>query len=215
MKTAERELARYLRGQGTSINDILKQVPAAKSSISRWIRDIELSEEQIGRIKLKHVAARERTIQTKRKNPQARIEAIYREAEEAYKDFCQDADFLLGLALYIGEGSKKNSGLVAVTNCDSRVIRKSIVFFEKIGVPREKIRCRVQVHPGLNEGDVRACWLEVTGFHPQQLQKVRRAVSSASQGKTFNRQWYGTCQVYACSTVTHYKLQKWMDLALS
>src|SRR5262245_53886102 len=47
MKTAEREMARRIRREeGASINEIARRTGAAKSSISRWVRDIELTKEQ-------------------------------------------------------------------------------------------------------------------------------------------------------------------------
>lgn len=47
MKTEQRELARRLRKQeGASIKEIARRVGAAQSSISRWVRDVELSEAQ-------------------------------------------------------------------------------------------------------------------------------------------------------------------------
>jgi len=45
-KIAERDQARALRQQGLSINEICKLVSAAKSSISVWVRDVELTEDQ-------------------------------------------------------------------------------------------------------------------------------------------------------------------------
>jgi transcriptional regulator with XRE-family HTH domain len=47
VKTRERELARKLRReQGASIKEIAHRTGAAQSSISRWVRDIELTDDQ-------------------------------------------------------------------------------------------------------------------------------------------------------------------------
>jgi transposase len=47
MKTAERELARVLRReQGASIREIAKRIGVSTSSVSQWVRDIELTTEQ-------------------------------------------------------------------------------------------------------------------------------------------------------------------------
>jgi hypothetical protein len=215
MKAAERERARTLRLEGMSINDILKRVPAAKSSISTWVRDIELTEEQIAAMASKSAAARERTIQTKRIKREARIGGWFREAEQEYEVLSQNVRFMFGLALYIGEGSKRKEAALEISNCDPGVIRKAILFFEDIGIKRAKMRCRINLHPHLPEEEVLAYWRGITGFNACQFWKVSRAVSSASQGKTFNRQPYGTCVIQACSTKTYYKLLRWMELALT
>jgi transposase len=47
VKTKERELARALRREeGASINEIARRVGVSKSSVSHWVRDIELSQAQ-------------------------------------------------------------------------------------------------------------------------------------------------------------------------
>jgi hypothetical protein len=46
MKTVERERARTLRAQGESVKDIARALSVAPSSVSRWVRDIELTPEQ-------------------------------------------------------------------------------------------------------------------------------------------------------------------------
>ena len=47
VKTRERELARNLRREeGAAINEIARRIGVSKSSVSLWVRDIDLSEEQ-------------------------------------------------------------------------------------------------------------------------------------------------------------------------
>lgn len=47
VKTKQRELARTLRREeGASINEIARRVGVSKSSVSYWVRDIELTAEQ-------------------------------------------------------------------------------------------------------------------------------------------------------------------------
>jgi len=41
-----REKARELRSQGLSLNQIVKEIPHSKSTISLWVRDISISDEQ-------------------------------------------------------------------------------------------------------------------------------------------------------------------------
>jgi IS30 family transposase len=46
MKTKEREQARSLRDRGCSIKEIARALDVAPSSVSRWVRDIELTAAQ-------------------------------------------------------------------------------------------------------------------------------------------------------------------------
>ena len=50
MKKAERDQARELRRQGLSLGEIRRQLGVAKSSVSLWVRDIELTPEQLERL---------------------------------------------------------------------------------------------------------------------------------------------------------------------
>lgn len=49
-KIKEREQARNLRSQGRSLNEIVRHVKVAKSSVSTWVRDIALNSEQKERL---------------------------------------------------------------------------------------------------------------------------------------------------------------------
>src|SRR5262249_1095633 len=143
-----------------------------------------------------------------------RIASYIREADQEYDRLRYDVDFMFGLALYIGEGSKTQEGLLIVSNCDYRVIRKAIAFFEMLGVSRDRMHCGIHLHPGLSKDDVLRYWYSKTGFHANQFQKTVRAVSSASNGKGIGKQPYGTCRVVVGSRILYHKVMRWMELAL-
>jgi transposase len=55
MKTQERELARVLRrDEGASIKDIARRLNVSVSSVSVWVRDVELSEGQEAILRLQN-----------------------------------------------------------------------------------------------------------------------------------------------------------------
>ena len=47
MKPAEKEESRLLRSQGYSVKEISRQLKVSRGSVSLWVRDIELTSEQI------------------------------------------------------------------------------------------------------------------------------------------------------------------------
>ena len=51
MKKQEKEKAIALRKQGLSVNKIAKEVGASKSTVSLWVRDIKLTDEQKQQLK--------------------------------------------------------------------------------------------------------------------------------------------------------------------
>src|SRR3954452_12196623 len=50
MKTDEQRRARELRAQGRSIGDIQHELGVSRSSVSTWVRDVELTAEQRTRL---------------------------------------------------------------------------------------------------------------------------------------------------------------------
>ena len=215
MKSDEKQRARDLRLQGYSYSEILEHVSVSKGSLGRWLRDISLTEEQIQRLHSRFGAGREKFILTMRTRRDARWQTFHQEAEEEYASLCKDPEFMFGVALYIGEGSKTRPNEVCITNCDPRVIQKGLEFFLKIGVAPSSLRCAIHLHPGLSKEAANAFWREVTGLPETQFHTIREAVSRASSGRKINLQIYGTCQISACSTKVRQKLARWMELALT
>lgn len=215
MRFEEKQRARELRGQGWSYNDILKKVGVAKSTLSLWLRDMPLTDEQIATLACKFRAGREKFIHKMRARRDTRWAGYHRQAEEEYAELSQDPEFMFGLALYIGEGSKTKQNDVCIANCDPRVIQKALEFFLKIGIPYASLRCAIHLHPELPVESVESYWRGVTGLPETQFHQTSRVVSSASGGKKGNLQVYGTCRVGASHTEIRQKIGRWMTLALT
>lgn len=66
MRFEEKQRACELRQQGWSYNDILKEVGVSKSTLSLWLRDITLTEEQISGLQCRQTAGREKFIKNER-----------------------------------------------------------------------------------------------------------------------------------------------------
>lgn len=215
MRFEEKQRARELRHQGWSYNDILKEVGVSKSTLSLWLRDIPLTEEQIAALACKFRAGREKFIHKMRVRRDTRWAEYHQEADEEYVLLSRDPEFMFGLALYIGEGSKTSQNSLCIANCDPRVIQKALEFFLKIGVPYSSLRCGLNLHPGLSIEAAEVYWQEVTGLSKTQFHRTSTAVSRASGGKKGNLQVHGTCQISASHTKIRQKLGGWMTLALT
>lgn len=214
MRFEEKQRAREMRLQGWSYNQILEQVKVSKGTLSLWLRDITLTDEQIQGLQCRQLAGREKFIRNERVRRDTRWAEYHREADLEFATLSQDADFMFGLALYIGEGSKTSGNQLCLTNCEPRVIRRGLQFFERIGVPRQAMRGAVQIHPGLSKETAEAFWQEATGLPPEQFHTTREVVSRASRCTKGHLQLYGTCQLRAHATKPCQKVTRWMELAL-
>ncbi len=215
MQRENKQRAQELRVQGWSYNDILQEVGVSKSTLSLWLRDIPLTDEQIAALLNKQEAGREKFIRNAMVRRDDRWAEYHQEAESEYAVLSLEPAFMFGLALYIGEGSKTQPNSLRFANCDTGVIRKGLQFFLKIGLSRPQIRCAVHLHPNLDVAEAEAYWQETTGLVPAQFYKTTVALSRASSGSRTNIQRYGTCHLVAHQTSIRQKLEKWMELALS
>ena len=81
--------------------------------------------------------------------------------------------FMLGIGLYIGEGSKSH-GHVRVINADPQVICLAIQWFEQIlGMTKENFLLSIHLYPDNDIGQSLAFWSRVTGIPPSQFGKTQ------------------------------------------
>jgi len=84
MRFEEKQRARELRRQGWSYNDILKEVGVSKSTLSLWLRDIPLTDEQIASLQSRQDVGREKFSRNMRVRRDTRWADFHQEAEEEY-----------------------------------------------------------------------------------------------------------------------------------
>ena len=213
-KDNEYERARALREQGYSIREICDLVDAAKGTVSIWVRDIPLSQEQLWRLNDNRVVGRERARATVLAKRNERIAKYHQEAEQEYRVLRQDPAFMFGLALYIGEGYKGSNPEVGFINWNPQVVLKGLEFFAKIGIPKSGIRCRIALHPKQDRKEAEAFWSRTLGIPLTQFNQTYQAISPGSRGKRGQKWPHGGCTIRAYSAVLRHKLNKWIELSL-
>src|SRR5262249_33701775 len=153
--------ARRLRTEGMSVKDITKQLGVAKSSVSVWVRDIELSDEHKAALKSKyhHYEAKIRGSQANRqKGLQQRI-AYQQEGRARARE--GDPLHLAGCMLYWAEGAKSRGSLILV-NSDPDMMRFFIRFLrQSLGVSDTKISLRIicYTNNGVSLDEIENYWL--------------------------------------------------------
>src|SRR3989344_6638739 len=115
-KSKQRLGARDLRKQGMSIIRIASLVNVAKSTVSLWCRDIDLTEEQKARL----IASREDGLkrgqlmgaEIQKRRRLEKIENYKLEGITTLSNMRSEEYFIAGLSFYIAEGSKKSRAVV-------------------------------------------------------------------------------------------------------
>ena len=195
-KLAEREKARELRAQGMSLLGIAQELGVSKSSVSLWVRDMDVTIEQRRAGWWTKGNPHPATI---RKN--AQIERMNQLGVERLGELDEQAFLAAGAALYAGEGSKTDKAVIFV-NSDGAMVAFFCAWFRHFfAVDEARLRCSLYLHEGLDLAAAVRYWSVLTGVPPEQFTKPYRAEPDATI--RHNKHEYGCIRVsYACKA-TH------------
>lgn len=205
--------ARELRQAGISIKTIARSLHVSKSSISRWVRDVILSEEQLSVLAKSELKGKEigrfRSVFIKRNNRLKVLESFVQAGIKTISILNDRELLLVGLALYAGEGGKRDRR-VEFCNSDPRMIKFLMCWLRQcFNVNAEDFRCVVginQIHSS-REKIVKSFWSNVTQVPLDQFRKTNfKKVNNKKVYENLNNH-YGTLTILvAKSTTTYYKI---------
>ena len=148
----------------------------AKSTLSEWLRDVDLTEQQKDRMAMLQHLGRTRAARTIQARRLAREQATRAEAKAEVAPLEGDSLFIAGVVAYWAEGSKakpwQRSEQVGFINSDESMILLFLRWLDLIGVTRDRLRFRVCIHESANVPAAVAFWSEVVGVPFEQFQKT-------------------------------------------
>ena len=176
-KLLERNKAVKLRESGHSVKEIARLLAVSASSVSLWVRHVELDD-----------AAKERLLQ-RTTNPENHKYLADSRAKRS--DLCrlkrrqwqndgatQAKDkqwlYIAGCMLYWGEGAKERNR-VKLTNGDPAMMALFCSFLLNcFAVERNEIQLEIRYHIGNTKSleDIRACWLEQTDLAEDNIHRI-------------------------------------------
>ncbi len=211
--------AQNLRRQGLSYREILLQINVSKDTISRWCRDIILSEFQKKRL-LKNKSFGQRTgsqvaADNKRQARILRTKTIFKEAKEELGNLNKRDRFITGISLYAGEGTK-GDGRAAFANSDPRIIKFMINWFKEFcKIPISKIKGAIWLHDNLDEEKAKEFWSTVTGIPLEQFYKTYISKNKLDSKKVRkNIHPYGVFTIRFSHTDKQRKIMGWISALL-
>lgn len=217
MKREEKEKAIILRRKGLSYGEISQRLPVAKSTLSIWLRDIELTEKQLRRIHKKNLDIRRKFIQYnnfKRQESLRRKKVISSAAQEEIDRISRRELKLIGVALYWAEGRKISArgGSVRFTNSDAGMIKLIMRWFREIcRVPESKFRLSIMIHDPKRLKTVERYWSRLTGIPLKQFIAPSLRISKTSQKKRGNVLPYGVANVSFSDAELFSKILGWIQ----
>jgi hypothetical protein len=202
-----------LRKQGLSYGEIRKLIPASKSTLSSWLKDVPLTEEYRQKLYTKDIQNLSRGFQSQKERRKREVDEIIKSAKaEIISPISSETFRLFGAALYWAEG-RKNNGL-EFTNSDPNMILFMTAWFEKIfGIPPCTLKASINLYSQQNEDDIKRFWSELTGIPFENFGKS--FIKPISKGYKKNNLYYGTVKLYVPrGTDFRYRINGWIQKIL-
>jgi transposase-like protein len=198
MKQEKREEARRLRREnGLAITDICKQLGVAKSSVSMWVRDIILTDEQQAALNKQHYAYWAQTRGAHTNAIKGRERRVIYQEEGRQKAREGDPLHLAGCMLYWGEGTKARNSL-QMSNSDAGMLVFYMRFLrESLKVNSDQIVLRIFCYLGNGSSteDIESYWLQKLQLPQSCLRKTKVNVQTISSQQKGRKLVYGTCEI--------------------
>ncbi len=213
MRKFEKQKAINLRKSGQSIKEIAKKLDVAKSSVSVWVRDVNLTKKQKNILSLRGSSG---VISEKRRTTRLSNELLKRNTiiSTASKDINKFSNYelkIIGTMLYWAEGRKRGTRVVSFSNSDENMIKIIMRFFREIClVPENKFRAHIHIHSHLAVSSAIKYWAEITKIPKKHFYKTYCIPSISSKGKMDSLK-NGTLDIYVCDVVLFLKIMGWIN----
>lgn len=206
MKVLERDEARRLRKEeGLSLKRIANQLNVAKSSVSVWVRDIELTDDQIQKlVDSNSIRIHQLRGGYSRQNKALELRKKYQDnGRQLAKKRKDDALFIAGCMLYFAEGGKGRNS-VKLANTDEYLLCYWIRFLKEIfDIVDEQFSFHIScyLNNGLTVNDIEYHWVCCLGLPYSCVRKTTVVTKhKMSEGKKKGKCPYGTCTINVHNT---------------
>jgi len=185
--------AKKLRDAGYSYNMINEKLRIAKSTLSNWFKDTAFTpnREIIHRVRYGPMKAAQ-------VNHNRKVEEIKMLNQIGVKEIgiINKRDlWMLGLGLYIGEGSKSYETL-QIVNSDPEIIKLAIRWFKEIcGLENENIVIAIHIYPDNGEDKCIKFWKDITGLPLENFRKTQIDRRGNKSPIKKNKLPYGTAHI--------------------
>ena len=156
-----------MRADGRSYREIREVLGVSKSTLSLWLRDVPLTEEQERALALRSPEGASKRAQAIRASAAQRRARIQSEARAQVGSLSESELFVAGVAIYWAEGAKnkpwRTGARVSFLNSDPAMIRLFLCWLRLLGVERDRLQFRVCIHESADIDTAEAFWAEVIG----------------------------------------------------
>lgn len=147
-----------LRKKGFSYSHISACLRVSKSTLSLWLRDVDFFPNDYTR----HVISnsQKKAIAVSRADKAFSINAAQEYSKEVLGKLSERDIFVLGLGIYIGEGSKSQN-IVRIVNSDPKIVRFSIFWLKKcFKITDSNLKVRIHAYPNTDQALALKFWMK-------------------------------------------------------
>lgn len=160
-KQSIKEKAIELRKQGNSLADISSKLNVAKSTLSVWLKGINFipNETYVNNV----VCNTQRLVDIKRVDKMLSLKEALIYADTKVGKIDKRDNFIFGLGIYLGEGSKSN---IRISNSDPRIIKFSLNWFkDHFDLVDSNFRIRLHIYPDKDKTELIEFWSKAVDLH--------------------------------------------------
>jgi len=200
MKTdlVKKEAAIELRKRGKSIRDIENILNAPRSTLSGWLRDIELSAQQKNRLHNKWLnalaKARLKAVMVNRARQFKKIENIRQYAKRFISNLAINKTIgkVIFATFYLAEGTKKD-GMFVIANSNPKVLVAFLSLFRYLYNPKKsKFRCCLHLRKDQSEEKLKNYWSKILNIPKSQF--IKTQFDKRTNSSTF-KDYKGVCVI--------------------
>lgn len=207
-----------LRKEGNSYGHISKITGISKSTLSNWLTGLSYKPNRatIERIGKARIAAN----LAKHKQKEHSMLVAKKEARTEVGSLSKRDLFMLGLGIYLGEGTKSHD-IVRIINANPGIIVLGIKWLKELGLNTTNLALRIYLYP---DNDIEQClayWSKVAGIPRSQFYKVQVDTRQNKSTKKRGKLPYGTAHLCVKSngdkrfgTFFSRKINAWIDEVL-
>ncbi len=210
-------ISRKLRQTGASYSEILKEVPVSKSTLSLWLKDIKLSEEQQLKIMSKQIQGVNFGGLKKKEERIRKTKEIVSKAKIDIGLLNKKHLFIIGVALYWGEGAKQKetnvSQRVCFSSSNGQMVKIFLLWLDKIcQVTRDKLIFDLYIHENANINQAVLFWVETLNISKFALRVRLKKHLIKTIRKNIGNNYHGQLRITVReSTDLNRKISGWID----
>lgn len=214
--------ARELRAQGLDYEEIAAALGVSKSSVSLWVRDMPRPE------RLSYEESRKRSAEgvrrywaAERSVRETQREAVRADAAARIGALSDREILIAGAIAYWCEGAKskphRRQDRVVFVNSDPALVRCFLRFLATVGIAREDLTYRIQIHETADVAVAERFWQQVTQADPLLF---RRTILKTHNPKTVRKNvgldYHGCLRVEVRRSADLYRqIEGWADAIMA